>query len=250
VATNSGEADGAESPWLRPGFLASGCVVVVILALGVYVGISRITDHRADQDDTATVAPTSRSGATQAARSDRCGLPEPATTGAEPIGLDRRHTTWRYSNVTAYPVSAVYGPGRTSEHGFRYCFQHSAGGALFAAANAIAFDNADVSQARAWSEYMVAQGPYRQQQLAGDYVPRDPDLRLQIIGYRILSYTADEALVDIAARASTAQDTMIISCVFDLVWQHGDWHFTTNHPDPVNVVRVGDTTGYSPWGAD
>lgn len=150
----------------------------------------------------------------------------------------------------AYPTSSVYGPGRTSEQGFRYCFQDSAGGALFAAANSLAFDNANPSEARAWSEYMLAEGPYRQQRLSDDYVQNDPNIRLQIIGYRILSYTDNRALIDIAARASTPEETMIISCVSDLVWQRGDWRFSTAVPDPVNVVRVGDITGYAAWSAD
>jgi hypothetical protein len=241
-----------DNPWLRPGFLASCCVVAVILSLGFYVGVSKIAAGREGATVQASAASKAPPAGSRAGRNTGCALPDPVPDSPtdSPVTIDRRQTAWRYSNAMAYPVSPVYGPGRTSDQGFRYCFQHSAVGALFAAANSMAFDDVDAAQALAYSEYLLAEGPYRQQQLAEDYVPHDPDIRLQIIGYRILSYTGDEALVDIAARASTAQETMIISCVMDLVWQRGDWRLSTDRPDPTNVVRIGDTTGYSQWSAD
>lgn len=236
----------AENPWLRPGFLVSSCVVVLIVALGIYVCIVTVTGRHQRTGSAASTHPVPGRSAAGDGRT-RCGLPASSTSDAV---VDLRATTWRYSTAMAYPTSSEYGPGRTSEQGFRYCFQDSAGGALFAAANSLAFDNANASEARAWSEYMLAEGPYRQQRLSDDYVQNDPNIRLQIIGYRILSYTDTRALIDIAARASTPAETMIISCVSDLVWQRGDWRFSTAVPDPVNVVRVGDITGYAAWSAD
>ena len=233
------------NPWLRPGFLLSSCAIVLIVALGIYVAVADVVDHGAGPGAaTAHPVPGRHVAAADTGSGSGCRLPAPGTSK---VAVRPGATIWRYSNAMAYPTSPVYGPGSTSAHGFRSCFQHSAGGALFAAANSLAFDNVDLTQARAWSDYMLAQGPYRQQRLAEEYVANDPDIRLQIIGYQIMRYASSDALIDIAARASTPQETMIISCVSDLVWQDGDWRFSTDQPESVNVVRIGDVTGYSAW---
>jgi hypothetical protein len=231
------------SPWLLPGFLVSSCAVVLIAALAIYVAVSNATDHGVRRTAEAGIAPS------PSPPSPDAGCRPPTTGPPKPV-VDLRNTRWRYSDAMAYTASAVYGPAVESDHGFRICFQHSVGGALFSAANSLAFENTSPDLARDWSEYMLADGPYRHQLLTEEYVANDPDIRLQIIGYRILSYADNEALVDIAARASTAQETMIISCVSHLVWQRGDWRFSTDLPEPVNVVRIGDVGGYTAWRAD
>ncbi|MBO0810707.1 MAG: hypothetical protein J2P23_01535 [Microlunatus sp.] len=232
-----------QNPWLRTGFLVSGCVVVLIAALAIFVIATNVTDH-GDPAEPGTAGSAASREPTPAGGG--CRLPAGNVAG---VAVDLGTTTWRYATAIAYPTSPVFGPGANSGHGFRSCYQHSAGGAVFAAANALAFENTGPAQARAWSDYMLARGPYHDQLLAADYVPNDPNIRLQIVGYRILSYSRTGALIDVAARASTAQETMIISCLSQLVWQRGDWRFSTDVPDPVNVVRIGDLTGYTAWSA-
>lgn len=241
-----------QNPWLRPGFLVSSCIVAVVAALGIYIGVAGVGhDHRrlsAQQGSTAGAVPArSRPSTATSAAVSVCGLPDgaPATDA-----VDLSSTSWRYSTATAYPTSPVYGPGRTSAQGYRYCFQRSPGGALFAAANALAFDNSSVAEARAWWEYMLADGRYRQARLKDSYVANDPTQRLQIIGYRMMSYTGREAWVDIAVRASGSDGAAVVSVVTDLVWQRGDWRFSTEELESTNVTRVSDLTGYTTWSAD
>lgn len=240
----------SDNPWLRPAFLASSCVVVLIIALTIYVGISNAgNDSRpATRQPAHTPTPPPAVRTTGAETASICGLPESGNAGTIEAA-DLRSATWRYSTATAYPASSVYGPGATSPRGFRYCFQHSVGGALFAAANSLAFDNSNAAEARAWSEYMLADGPYRQSQLDGNYVASDPTTRLEIIGYRVMSYAPREAWIDIAVQMSTPDGTMIVSCVSDLVWQRGDWRFSTARPESTSVARISDTTDYTSWSA-
>lgn len=240
-----------ENPWLRPGFLVSSCVVAVIAALGIYIGITTTGDDHRDLpvqqvSTTSAVRPTAPSDTGTSGGDSICGLAD----RAEAVdAIDLRPTTWRYSNATAYPTSPVYGPGRTSPQGYRYCFQRSPGGALFAAANSLAFDNSSIAEARAWWGYMLADGRYRQARLADSYVANDPSERLQIIGYRMMSYTSREAWVDIAVRTSTADGAAVLSVVTHLVWQRGDWRFSTDELESTNVTRISDLTGYTTWSA-
>lgn len=246
-----------ENPWLRPGFLVSSCVVAVIAALGVYIGVASIGHASGDRTArhvsaaaTAVPAGSPPAAGTSQSQSDAdsiCGLP-----GADGGGddTDPASTSWRYSNAVAYPTSAVYGPGRTSAQGYRYCFQRSPGGALFAAANSLAFDNSSIAEAKAWWGYVLAEGRYRRARLTESYVPNDPTERLQIVGYRIMSYTGREAWVDIAVRTSGSDGAGVMSAVSHLVWQRGDWRLSTDELESTNVAAISDLTDYTAWSAD
>ncbi|MHA4915531.1 hypothetical protein, partial [Enterococcus faecium] len=88
----------------------------------------------------------------------------------------------------AYPTSPTYGPGKTAPEGYRYCFQHSPVGALFAAANALAQGSATGNNA-AWSQYVLAAGPHRAELLAqGTTSSGTSGSRTTIQGFRLLSY--------------------------------------------------------------
>jgi hypothetical protein len=238
----------SESPWTRPGFLASSGVVALIIVLGIFLAVVNLT-----HSDGADQVAIRRSGSAASTTAGGDATPSPsicALPGLETrIGdLDFSSTVWRYGSTTAYPTSPTYGPGRMSGAGYRYCFQHSVGGALFAAANSIAFDNTSRAAATAWSHYILADGPYRQQRLTDDYVATDPDMRLQIAGFRIIGYDQHNARIDIAVRTATLDETMIVSLESDLVWQRGDWRLSTDVPESVTVARVPDLTGYIAWG--
>lgn len=234
-----------------------GAGVGVALAVSATIAIG----GRADVTPTATPTPVS-SAATGTASS-----PTPSTDAGTRSSIgpgsvsicglaDGRPLTgklpppkaaWKYDGVVGYPASSTYGPGRTDAAGFRYCYQHSAAGALFAAAGSIAFNNRSKAAARAWSRYSLAEGPYRDQLLDSTYLPADPAVRPATIGYRLLSYDAEHAKVDLAVRLSTDEQTMLTSVVMDLVWQRGDWRFSTDVADSVQAARLADLTGYTGW---
>lgn len=263
----------------RPGYVIATAVLGIIVVLAVVVTIvnqggsgstvtSSPTPHAAQDTSTTPTAPTPTTPATSsthptvsasssAARDSSpgadgtggsiCGL----SAGKPLVGkLEPPEAEWKYDGPTGYPTSPRYGPGRTADAGFRYCYQHSATGALFAAAGAIAFNNRSEAVSQAWSRYSLADGPYRDQLLHGSYQPDDPSVRTKIIGYRLLSYDAEEAKIDLAVRLSSTEQTLLTSVLMDLVWQHGDWRFSTQTPDSVQATRLVDLAGYTSWSDD
>lgn len=251
--------------WSKPGFVIAAGLLGVVLLLGLVVIVRSTGDH----GDTATAARTpqpapapDRARSTTEAESTRavdtapseqqstsgasvCGLPDALVDSAE---FSAPEADWKYDGAAAYPTGRAYGPGRTSPAGFRYCFQHSARGALFSAAGSMAFNNTGREASRSWSRYMQAVGPYRDRQLDGTYVPADPSVRTQTIGYRMLSYDGVHAKIDLAVRVSTPQRSVTTSVMFDLIWQRGDWRFSSDIPESVQAARLVDLSGYTSWG--
>lgn len=243
----------------RPGFVIAAGVLVVILVLALVVVL-----HREAGRDRAEAAPPARHGTTSgvgrpsaaptgsptraAGAADGgdsiCGLPDGPAIASE---FTAPPAIWRYDGVVAYPTSERYGPGASSPAGFRYCFQHSAQGALFSVAGSIAFNNRDRATSDAWSRYMLATGPYRERALHSRYVPADPTIRSRTVGYRMLSYDGEHAKIDLAVRIASTQQTVLSSIVVDMVWQRGDWRFSSDVPTPVQVTRLVDLTGYTGW---
>lgn len=256
------DAGGTQAgPFTRPGFIASALVVALVAVLGLTVGI--LTAARDDavppgaeptqEPALATAAATAAAApGPEEAGASVCGLggevPGPARLEAAPQA-DR----WDYQGTAAYPVSAVYGPAATSAQGYRYCFQRSPEGAVFAAANALA-TGTDEELARTWIDYFLAPGPYREQ-LLGDasaeasQAPQGGSARLRIVGFRLLSYAGEEASVDLAVRASTQGRDITLSMVYHLQWSQGDWRLSAAVERPLDVVTVPDAAGYVSWGS-
>ncbi|WP_091524421.1 hypothetical protein [Microlunatus soli] len=247
--------------------MIAATLVAVVVLLGVVV-VVRSADGRDDaasaaagRPPTATSTPDPTASAVADPSTDNgpatparqridsgasvCGLPDAVRDPAE---FAAPKADWKYDGVAAYPSGPDYGPGRTSPAGFRYCFQHSPRGALFSAAGSMAFNNTGREASRAWSRYMQAEGRYRDRQLDGEYVPADPSVRSETIGYRMLSYDGDHAKIDLAVRVSTPQRSMTTSVMFDLVWQRGDWRFSSDVPESVQATRLVDLSGYTSWG--
>lgn len=237
------------SPWTRPGFVAAAVLVAVIAVVGIVLAITSGGDDPTPPaaapvqttPATATTAPSGDGDDTDSV----CGLKGTKTSGRLPKAPDAE---WDYQGTTAYPVSKEHGPGRTDPSGYRYCFQHTPEGALFMAANAVA-QGSDPSVASQWAEYVVGQGEYREEHMAdATGSSSDDGTRLQIMGYRVLTYDGRGAKVDVAYRVMTGSDIGLISGVYELVWQGGDWKISSAVSEPLNVVRIPDLAGYVSWG--
>ncbi|MDO5645933.1 MAG: hypothetical protein Q4G21_09665 [Dermabacter sp.] len=243
------------SPFTRPGFIISTIVIALILVLGVVIGIVNITrqDPEAAPTTSASSAPTSAAPTTEAPQAPEgdsvCGLPGVVTGDArltKPPAADE----WQYHGTAAYPTSAEFGPAATADEGYRYCYQHSPEGAVFASAYA-SIAGADPAIGVQWFKYFAAPGPYREQftqKATTTSSGESPDMRMRIAGYRLLSYDGDSATVDIAIVVSIKGQTVTMSAVYPLVWVEGDWKLSTETPDPGGVASIPDLTGYTPWG--
>lgn len=240
-----------QSPFTRRGFVAATVVVAVIVVLGLVIVIVNMT--RDDPDPTPTSS-TSAEPTTAAPTSE----PPEAVGGASVCGLpgevlEGTLTTapaaeWEYQGTTAYPTSSEFGPGDTSAGGVRFCFERSPEGALFAAANSLV-QGSDPSIAEEWLQYIVAEGPFRDQLLAdvGSGTTGE-GTRLAIVGFRVLAYDGETARIDLAVRATSQGQTITLSGVYELVWQEGDWKISADVAQPLNMATIPDTAGYIAWG--
>lgn len=242
------------SPFTRPAFIVAGVLVLVIVLLGVIVAVRVARSN----DTTATTPPSSIGSQTpsESAASTPgdpgasvCGLPGLADTG--PV-TSAPAATWQYEDTTAYPTSPEFGPAKTSPEGYRFCFQHTPTGAVFATTNALAQGtSSDVAKIASWAEYFVSEGSGREQMLNQLNEPRSDStgIRMTVVGFKVLSYTAESARVDVAVQTSGSAQTVYASAVYELTWQAGDWKLNSDAPTPFNFATVPGIDGYVPWKA-
>jgi|SRR5699024_720561 len=244
------------SPFGRPGFIAAAVVVGVIVVLAVVVGITTAGQEEAQPSASQTSAPSPTAPApddsseASGGGESVCGLEGVVTSGRVTTAPD---ATWDYVGSVAVPTSPVFGPGAKSDEGYHYCFQHSPTGALFAAANSLATASAP-SMYATWSEYMISdQVPNKAELVEQARSGQDDTTRSRgrIVGFRVLEYTGDSALVDLAVQASSPQSgTVTASAMFKLVWQDGDWKSAAfDNGDISNVSPIPNTAGYVAWSA-
>lgn len=242
--------DGQQNPFTRPGFIAAAVVIVVVVVLGIVLAIVNGTRD----DEPGALPSSSPAGPSAAPTADTTEIPGGASVcGLGGEVLSGTLTTapvaeWQYHGTASYPFSAEVGPAETDPAGFRYCFQHTPEGALFAATYA-ATVGTDPTVVSEWVKYFAAPGIYRDQLIeeAGS-AGESADIRLRVAGFRLLAYDGSTANVDVAMVASVQGQTVNMSAVYPLVWSDGDWKLSTDTPEPGNVASIPDLTGYTPWG--
>lgn len=241
------DEENEQSPWTRPGFIASAVVILLIVVAGVVVTVLNLNRGNADPEPTSTSQPPSTAPPTEpAGDASVCGLEGVELSGSLSIAPPAE---WDYQGTVAYPTSDEFGPGATDAAGFRYCFQRTPEGALFAASNAIALGS-DPAVAPAWIEYFAANGPYRDELLAdAEAGSSTSGTRLRIAGFRILSYDGETARIDLAGEGSTSAGSIYFSAVYELVWQDGDWKANTETATSFDFATIPNLAGYITWGA-
>lgn len=239
-----------QSPFTRPGYIAAAVVVALIVLCAIILIIINLTRG----DSSSPPAPSTSMPSASPSTSTAAPSGEASICGLAGVELDGVVTappaaTWAYEGTTAYPTSPKYGPGKTDPAGFRYCFQHSPTGALFAAANALAAPT-DPATSAAWAEYFYAPGPYRDDLLsdAKEGTNSTSGTRLSVGGFRLLSYDGKTALVDIGGTASSNGANIPFSAVYNLVWADGDWKLSTDTPQPFDFASIPNLAGYTTWG--
>ncbi|MDO4258270.1 MAG: hypothetical protein Q4C87_01975 [Actinomycetaceae bacterium] len=185
--------------------------------------------------------------------------PEQSACGLKGEVLERATLTeappvdeWRYQDAIAYPYSPEFGPA--AENGpVRYCFQHSPEGALYAVANGFVQGN-DQSSAGKWIRYAFAEGPVKDEIVSNDHPDegRDVDVfRIEIQGFRMLSYAGDKASVDLALSLEKDGKTAYLSIIYNVVWEGNDWKVhITDINKMFDVSYVSHLDGYILWSPD
>lgn len=245
-----------QSPFTRPGFIVSAVVVALVLVLGAILGTVGIVNATRDEPTAAPTTTTSEKGAAKPSEPAE----EPAG-GASICGLEGEvlegtvekapAADWEFQGTVGYPTSSEYGPAKTDETGVRSCFQRSPEGAVLMATNGMA-QGSDPETAESWLRYALAEGPARDALLAESEETTSGDgVRLQLVGFRVLNYDGDRAVVDLAIEGSGDGQTITMSAVYTLIWEAGDWKLEAKNPEaPVDYSTIPDASGYVEWGPD
>ncbi|WP_367645926.1 hypothetical protein [Paenarthrobacter ureafaciens] len=244
--------DNEQNPFIRPGFIIAAVVVALIVVLGIVVGVVNATRSEPDPGPSSSppladksAAPTTDSSAAEGGASV-CGLDGEVLSGSLSIAPKAE---WEYQDVYAYPVSSEAGPAETASEGYRFCFQHSPEGALFAAANATVTSFSSELRT-AWLQYALSEGQYRQELLMSADSDNNPDVRASIVGFRVLAYHGDTARIDVAFEGISGGEAVTGSVVYELIWVDGDWKLDASKPEPARIAQLPDTAGYISWGKE
>lgn len=242
------------TPFLQRSFVAAAVVVVVIVILGIVVAV-RVA--RAGDAPPPPAPPSASAGSPGSASPSIEDDPAASICGLTPASDEGQldappAAVWQFEGTTAYPTSQEYGPGRTAAEGYRFCYQNSVTGAVFAASNAVAQGaSSDESAVAAWAQYFVSEGAGRSKILAELSQPRNTSggVRMSIVGVRVLSYSGSTARIDLALETSGSARTVLASAVYELTWESGDWKLNSESPQPFDFSTIAGVDGYVPWKA-
>lgn len=247
------DEENEQSPFSRPSFIVAAVLVAALVVAGVVVGVNIATrdngnDANSAPSTTTSAAPSAEPTA-DAGGASVCGLSGTKTEGK--LTSAPNVDEWAFEGTTTYPSSSKYGPAATDEAGrFKYCFQQSPEGAVYAATYAVAVAT-DQSLVPAWIDYFAAPGPYRDEFLTTAESPTTPDensARLRVEGFRLLSYDGTTARVDLGVTLSAQNKVANASFIYNLVWSEGDWKIDTSTAEPGSFSTIPDLSGYVPWG--
>jgi hypothetical protein len=189
--------------------------------------------------------PATAPGAGQAGRPAGC-----ATTGTDqtiptspPAGV-----TWSLTGGFAVPSSAADGPTLHGPGGVRYCYSHTPLGAVLAASNLGQGTGSPQEIQDASLKLSVVPNQYSAQVASTPAPPRDNRGSGQFAGFRMISYSPDQASIGLAASIPGQTDSYPLLTVA-MQWYQGDWR-AVPQPGPTVVVTGSSATslaGFVPW---
>lgn len=233
--------------------LTSAATAVLVAGTGILIGVSLGSEQAEGQ--VKQVPPAE--AASPLPETPSAGLdPDPSVCGLAGFETEGRlissapEASWSYQGGLGYPASPTAGPAMTAPSGYRYCFQHTPEGAVFAAANAMVNGTTDdPGMMGAWLDYVLADGRYRDELVQTNSTPDPPESSggVSIVGFRLLSYTAREARVELAYIATGGFTYLYGAVAYTLVWQDGDWLLGTDSEDTIQYRRIYDRSGFVAW---
>ena len=228
------------SPFTTRGFIAAAIIIGVIVLAAVIVVVTSLTTPKPAAQPTATPSGPVADGSDKSI----CGLTgfetESSLTAAP-------KTKWELVGTVATPSDAKVGPGTLDSHGLRTCFAHTAEGALYASVNYIALG----SDARTlpYLAQLVEPGRGRDTAKAAASPNATPSkARLQVAGFKVDSYSATEAVIDVAWTV-TSSGSRLVSYPMVMHWVDGDWlvSLTDAGQPPFSSSPLASLGGYIPW---
>ena len=229
------------SPWTRPGFIASGALLLALVVAAIVIAItnngssnSQRAVHAARPTAAAATPPTTTAVAPATTNTSSCSLPAgsqtiPATS--PPIAA------WETVGSMQVPQApSTLGPQHTNGI-WNTCFARSPSGALLAALNFYGEGTA-ATEGALFAHLAV---DYPAAAAAGPKL--DAHGPVQFAGYRYGSYTPTQAVIQVALQGQYGR---LVAVVTDMEWSGSDWRFTTASAN-ASMAVIPDLTGYVPW---
>jgi len=253
------ENNGGPSPaWIGSAVLLGLVAIALVIVL----------IHAAVSPKPATPAAASPPGATPGAAplpgtaTAPGGAPAPTNAGQEgrPAGCTTSGSdqtiptspptgvTWSLTAGFAVPSSVADGPTLHGPGGVRYCYSHTPLGAVLAASNLGQGTGSPQEIQDASLKLSVVPNQYSAQVASTPAPPRDNRGSGQFAGFRIISYSPDQASIALAASIPGRTDSYPLLTVA-MQWYQGDWR-AVPQPGPTVVVTGSSATslaGFVPW---
>ena len=231
----------SKSPFRSRGFIAAAALVGVIALAAIILMVTSLTRGGDDPVSEPTTSTPTQSPTADTADKSICGL---SGFDSQNNLQDAPEAAWELVGTVAAPTDPERsGPGITDDDGFRTCFAHTTTGALYAAANMLAMGS-DARLQPLLAEKLSVPGPGRDAAMGAP--ASGAQIRYQISGYKITSYSADQSTVDLAVTVSTGQ---MASVPFQIEWSDGDWKavLTDDGQPPLVSAPLQNLGGYTPW---
>lgn len=230
-----------------PSWTLIGAVLVVglVVAMGVILSVQGL---RSDDDRPVVSSPSSSSRASttsEGSGASVCGLP-----GHESTGTVTRapKATWRLVGSIAAPQVEGAGPGKIDSDGFGWCHARTPTGAVVSAAETLPFTATNEVRIKSLEKSAVP-GPGRTAALkearSSDVEDLPAGERVQVAGFKLVSYSDTEAVVDVAAES----DGRYFSQTVDLRWVDGDWKYKLSDSGDFTSrsLEIPNLSGYVEW---
>lgn len=187
----------------------------------------------------------------RAAGESVCGVTEVETSNSLTAAPTNQWDVVGTVSVTA--ENSGGGPFVVGDGGERYCYAHTASGALAAAVGFVALaSSGDVELLTRLIPKIVAPGAGREAALADPGALADRSLGSpRVVGFAVDEYSADAATIDVVW-SDAAQGDALVSAPTSLQWVEGDWKVVLDGRGvPVLPTALVDSLdGYIPWSDD
>lgn len=199
-----------KSFWTPRAMVAAAVVAVIVIA-GVVLAVTNMITRTPDE-------PTPTSTITSPSATPDSGCPQLATQTGSATITDAPTTTWTLVGRMAAPAVEGTGPAVVDPDGWRHCYARTPTGALVAAANYIAMTDVTELHARLAQDGLMPSEARDRLMASPEPFNRSVD-PMQIRGFRMVSFTADTAVVDLAVEMRGRTAAMTVT----LHWYEGDW---------------------------
>jgi hypothetical protein len=244
---------GDRTLWQKPGFLVSagflGAIILMAIALVIINAVNgrevaAPTDPAAPTSTHSTPPASSTPTSTQPKSDSVCGLEGVELTGTVKVAPT---VEWLYAGMIAAPKNDASGPGRIDDDDYRACFAHTPEGAVLAATNMAALGSNQTVREKFLKESFLP-GPGQEKALNRPApTTKEGKTRVEIVGFRVMKYSGDTALIDVAAQSHSYQFYM--SVIYELRWHAGDWKYVTDDDGGATheSSMIYDLSGYVIW---